>query len=124
MSVAGAGDSNQSAPSSPRSSDGSASSRGQPSSNLNQSSAELSTPQVSGAMSAQVYSVQRSCLQGPKTKGALKGWGNLSMRGETSTPTGPLTTPTSASASKVRPGVDTSSTFAAFKHAAKEKADR
>jgi len=101
----GAGDSNQSAPSSPRSSDGSASSRGQPSSNLNQSAAELSTP------------------QGPKTKGALKGWGNLSSS-MTSTPTGPLTTPTSASASKVRPGVDTSSTFAAFKHAAKEKADR
>ena len=42
----------------------------------------------------------------------------------TSTPTGPLTTPTSASASKARAGVDTSSTFAAFKHAAKEKADR
>lgn len=42
----------------------------------------------------------------------------------TSTPAGPLTTPTNASGQKARPGVDTSSTFASFKQAAKEKADR
>lgn len=42
----------------------------------------------------------------------------------TSTPTGPLTTPTSASASKARSGVDTNSSFKQFQLAAKEKADR
>jgi len=99
------GDSNQSAPSSPaRSSPGSGASRGQ-SGNHNISGADMSTP------------------QGPKTKGALKGWGNLSSS-MTSTPAGPLTTPTNASGQKARPGVDTSSTFASFKQAAKEKADR
>ena len=45
--LSGASDNNQSsAPSSPRSSDGSVSSRGQQNTNLNQSAAELSTPQV------------------------------------------------------------------------------
>jgi len=54
--------------------------------------------------------------QGPKTKGALKGWGNLSN----ATPTGPLSQPSSAQ----KPRSDSTSTFAAFQKAAKEKADR
>ena len=57
-------------------------------------------------------------MQGHKTKGALKGWGNLSSS-MTATPTGPLTTPTSGQKSR-----DTSSAFATFQKAAKEKADR
>ena len=62
--------------------------------------------------------LESSCLQGHKTKGALKGWGNLSSS-MTATPTGPLTTPTSGQKSR-----DTSSAFATFQKAAKEKADR
>jgi len=59
--------------------------------------------------------------QGPaKTKGALKGWGNLSSS-MTSTPTGPMVTPVSGQKQRQ---VDTSSTFATFQKAAKEKADR
>ena len=57
-----------------------------------------------------------SPLQGPKTKGALKGWGNLSN----ATPTGPMSQQTSAQ----KPRSDSTSTFAAFQKAAKEKADR
>jgi len=55
--------------------------------------------------------------QGPKTKGALKGWGNLSS----GTPTGPMSQQTSAQKPR---SVDSTSTFAAFQKAAKEKADR
>merc|ERR1712025_1484805 len=59
--------------------------------------------------------------QGPaKTKGALKGWGNLSSS-MTSTPTGPMLTPVSG---QKQSQLNTSSTFATFQKAAKEKADR
>ena len=60
-------------------------------------------------------------LQGSKTKGALKGWGNFGDM--TSTPKGATPAPNSSSASKTRPGMD-NSTFAQFREAAKQKADR
>merc|ERR1712107_620145 len=59
--------------------------------------------------------------QGPKTKGALKGWGNLSSSMSSTPGPSPMTTPQSGQ--KTRP-VNTSSTFATFQRAAKEKADR
>merc|ERR1719419_563251 len=61
--------------------------------------------------------------QGPKTKGALKGWSNLRLG---DTPTNPALGALGGqppSHPKSRP-VDTSSTFAAYQKAAKEKADR
>ena len=60
-------------------------------------------------------------LQGSKTKGALKGWGNFGDM--TSTPKGATFTPNSSSASKTRPGMDNSA-FKQFQEAAKQKADR
>ena len=60
-------------------------------------------------------------VEGPKTKGALKGWGNLSSSMSSTPGPSPMTTPQSGQ--KTRP-VNTSSTFATFQRAAKEKADR
>ena len=78
---------------------------------------DLHTPQVCPSSRYLPVSLPHKLyLQGPKTKGALKGWGNLSN----ATPTGPMSQQTSAQ----KPRSDSTSTFAAFQKAAKEKADR
>ena len=62
-------------------------------------------------------------FQGPKTKGELKGWGNLGKSVSTG-PAGPMSHGTPTPGQKQRQSVDTSSAFATFQKAAKEKADR
>jgi len=61
--------------------------------------------------------------QGPKTKGELKGWGNLGKSVSTG-PAGPMSHGAPTPGQKQRQSVDTSSAFATFQKAAKEKADR
>ena len=61
-------------------------------------------------------------FQGPKTKGELKGWGNLGKSG--TGPAGPMSHGAPTPGQKQRQSVDTSSAFATFQKAAKEKADR
>ena len=88
-----------------------------------QQTPDMNTPQV------QIWSgydqlEQLSFCQGPKTKGALKGWSNLRLGDTPATPSlgTPLSgTPASHQKSRI---ADTTSTFAAYQKAAKEKADR
>ena len=88
-----------------------------PGNSQNHNNSDLLTPQVSTAALGLLPTHVFLYLQGPKTKGALKGWGNLSS----GTPTGPMSQQTSAQKPR---SVDSTSTFAAFQKAAKEKADR
>jgi len=83
------------------------------------------TPQnhhIAGSM-VQQNTPDLNTPQGPKTKGALKGWSNLRLGETPNTPSLGTLGGQPPSHQKSRP-VDTSSTFAAYQKAAKEKADR
>ena len=84
---------------------------------------DMNTPQVLQAHLTE-QADHMLCLQGQKTKGALKGWSNLRLGDTPATPS--LGTPMGGqvpSQQKSRT-VDTSNTFAAFQKAAKEKSER